>query len=62
MFGAKMLVRMNALIPPEADVGQPRRMRPGRTQITRSAWYGRPRWRPDGGSARVAYRRFRRVG
>jgi hypothetical protein len=34
MSGAKMLVQMNALITLEADVGQPRRMRAGRTQIT----------------------------
>ena len=34
MFGAKMLVRINALITLEADVGQPRRMRVGRIQIT----------------------------
>ena len=51
MFGAKMLVRMNALITLEADVGQPRRMRVGRTQITRygAAQYefhlGRKRYR-----------------
>jgi hypothetical protein len=37
MSGAKMLVRMNAFITLEADVGQPRRMRVGRTQITLSS-------------------------
>ena len=51
MSGAKMLVRMNAFITLEADVGQPRRMRVGRTQITRygAAQYefhlGRKRYR-----------------
>jgi hypothetical protein len=37
MSGAKMLVRMNAFITLEADVGQPRRIRVGRTQITLSS-------------------------